>query len=95
MIARLQKEGYKVTAVQIPLTALADDVARVRTVLAAQSGPTITVPAWYLVTENDQTIPAPAQQFMAQRMGATVSAVASSHVPMLSDPDPQREHDAA
>ncbi len=196
VIARLQKEGYKVTAVQLPLTALADDVARVRTVLAAQSGPTIlvghsfggavitklgtdapnvvglvyvaafapaegesmkdlissgpqpasaaairpdaqgfisldpegfvqyfapdvdpvqarilaavqkpiaaseflseekfgpptwkTVPAWYLVTENDQMIPPPAQQFMAQRMGATVSSVASSHVPMLSHPE--------
>ncbi len=196
VIARLQKEGYHVTAVQIPLTTLADDVARVRTVLAAQSGPTIlvghsfggavisklgsdaphvaglvyvaafapaegesmkdlissgpqpasaaairpdaqgfisldpagfvqffapdvdptqarvlaavqkpiaaseflseekfglptwkTVPSWYLVTEDDQMIPPPAQQFMAQRMGATVSSIKSSHVPMLSHPD--------
>lgn len=46
-----------------------------------------SVPAWYLVTTNDQMIPPPAQQFMAQRMGATVSTVASSHVPMLSHPD--------
>lgn len=196
VIPRLQKAGYKVTAVQLPLTALADDAARVRTVLAAQSGPTIlvghsfggavitklgpdapnvaglvyvaafapaegesmkdlissgpqpasaaairpdtqgfisldpagfvqffapdvdpaqaqvlaavqkpiaaseflseekfgpptwkTVPSWYLVTEDDQMIPPPAQQFMAQRMGATVSSIKSSHVPMLSHPD--------
>lgn len=43
VIARLQQAGYTVTAVQVPLTALADDTARVRTVLAAQSGPTILV----------------------------------------------------
>ncbi len=196
VIQRLQSAGYKVTAVQIPLTALADDVARTRQVLAAQSGPTILVghsyggavitqlgtdapnvvglvyvaafapdegetakgltsgdpqpagaaairpdaqghlwldpdgfvkyfapdvnraqarvlaavqkpiaagtflgeepfgppawrslPSWYLVTTNDQMIPPDAQRFMAQRMKATISTVASSHVPMVSHPD--------
>ncbi len=41
VIERLQAEGYHVTAPQFPLTALADDVARLRQVLAFQDGPTV------------------------------------------------------
>jgi pimeloyl-ACP methyl ester carboxylesterase len=41
VIERLEADGYKVTAVQLPETSLAADVARVRHVLARQSGPTI------------------------------------------------------
>src|SRR5438132_14366543 len=41
VIERLQAEGYTVTAPQFPLTSLADDVARLRQVLARQDGPTI------------------------------------------------------
>jgi pimeloyl-ACP methyl ester carboxylesterase len=41
VIERLQAEGYHVTAPQFPLTALADDVARLRQVLDVQDGPTI------------------------------------------------------
>jgi pimeloyl-ACP methyl ester carboxylesterase len=41
VIERLQADGYTVTAPQFPLTALADDVARLRQVLARQNGPTI------------------------------------------------------
>ncbi|GLV55819.1 alpha/beta hydrolase [Dictyobacter sp. S3.2.2.5] len=193
VIERLQKEGNTITAVQMALTSFADDVAQVRRVLSAQSGPTIlvahsyggavitalgkdapnvvglvyvaafvpdqgeslkglitggpqpaggaafrpdewgliwldregfsqyfapdvnqaqarvlaavqkpiaastlltedtfgepvwkTLPAWYLVTEQDQMIPPDAQRFMAQRAGATVASIASSHVPMIS-----------
>jgi pimeloyl-ACP methyl ester carboxylesterase len=43
VIARLQHFGYPVTAAAIPLTSLADDVARTRAVLALQTGPTILV----------------------------------------------------
>jgi pimeloyl-ACP methyl ester carboxylesterase len=43
VIERLQTDGYKVTAVQLPETSLADDVARVRHVLTRQSGPTVLV----------------------------------------------------
>ena len=41
VIERLQASGYHVTAPQFPLTALADDVARLRQVLDRQDGPTV------------------------------------------------------
>jgi pimeloyl-ACP methyl ester carboxylesterase len=43
VIERLQGSGFNVTAPQFPLTSLADDVARLREVLALQNGPTILV----------------------------------------------------
>src|SRR6267154_3631819 len=43
VIERLQADGYHVTAPQFPLTSLADDVARLRHVLAIQDGPTVIV----------------------------------------------------
>jgi pimeloyl-ACP methyl ester carboxylesterase len=41
VIESLQADGYRVTAPQFPLTSLADDVARLRHVLALQDGPTV------------------------------------------------------
>ena len=41
VIERLQADGYHVTAPQFPLTALADDVARLRQVLNLQDGPAV------------------------------------------------------
>jgi pimeloyl-ACP methyl ester carboxylesterase len=41
VIERLQADGYNVTAPQFPMTALADDVARLRQVLTRQNGSTI------------------------------------------------------
>jgi pimeloyl-ACP methyl ester carboxylesterase len=41
VIERLQADGFRVTAPQFPLTALADDVARLREVLELQDGPVI------------------------------------------------------
>ncbi len=41
MIRRLQADGYNVTAPQFPHTSLADNVARLRQVLARQQGPTV------------------------------------------------------
>ncbi|HVU13964.1 MAG TPA: alpha/beta hydrolase, partial [Phototrophicaceae bacterium] len=43
VIQRLQAQGYNVSAPQLPLTSLNDDVARVREVLALQTGPTLLV----------------------------------------------------
>ena len=41
VVERLQAGGYHVTAPQFPLTALADDVARLRQVLDLQDGPSV------------------------------------------------------
>src|SRR5712692_10289553 len=41
VVERLQPAGHHVTAPQFPMTALADDVARLRQVLDLQDGPTI------------------------------------------------------
>jgi pimeloyl-ACP methyl ester carboxylesterase len=41
VIEHLQADGYQVTAPQFSLTTLADDVARLRQVLARQNGPTV------------------------------------------------------
>jgi pimeloyl-ACP methyl ester carboxylesterase len=43
VIERLQADGYHVTAPQFPLTSLADDVGRLRHVLALQDGPIVIV----------------------------------------------------
>ena len=44
-------------------------------------------PSWYIVAKNDRTVPPDMERFVAKRMGATVTEVESSHVPMLSHPD--------
>jgi pimeloyl-ACP methyl ester carboxylesterase len=43
VIERLQTNGFQVRAPQFPLSSLADDVARLRQVLAFQDGPTVVV----------------------------------------------------
>jgi pimeloyl-ACP methyl ester carboxylesterase len=43
-------------------------------------------PSWYIVAKNDRTIQPDCERFLAKRMGATTTAVASSHVVMLSQP---------
>lgn len=46
-----------------------------------------SLPSWYLVATNDEAIPPDAERLFAQRMGATVVEIESSHVPMASQPD--------
>jgi pimeloyl-ACP methyl ester carboxylesterase len=46
-----------------------------------------TKPSWYLVATDDRMIPPPAQQAMAQRVGATVVEVPASHAVYVSQPD--------
>jgi len=43
VIPILERDGYDVTAVPIPLTALADDIAATRRVIEAQKGPVVVV----------------------------------------------------
>jgi pimeloyl-ACP methyl ester carboxylesterase len=44
-------------------------------------------PSWYIIATQDHTVQPELQRFVAKRMGAKVTEVASSHVPMLSKPD--------
>jgi pimeloyl-ACP methyl ester carboxylesterase len=66
-------------AVQKPLSIAA---------FAGESGPPAwkTIPSWYLQCTDDQMIPPLAQAFMAERMGATIRAVAASHAPFMARP---------
>lgn len=45
-----------------------------------------TIPSWYVVAADDQTLPPDTQRFMAERAGATITEIASSHVVMVSNP---------
>ncbi len=45
-----------------------------------------SLPAWYLVSTNDEAIPPDAERQFATRMGATTVEVPSSHVAMVSHP---------
>ena len=44
-------------------------------------------PTYYIVGSEDRTVQPELQRFLAQRMGAKVTELASSHVPMLSQPE--------
>ena len=45
-----------------------------------------TIPSWYLVGRQDQVFTAEAQRFMANRAGARVTEIDSSHVSYISHP---------
>ena len=47
-----------------------------------------TIPSWYMVARQDKTIPPDAERFMAKRAGANTVEIDSSHVAMISNPDP-------
>jgi pimeloyl-ACP methyl ester carboxylesterase len=42
------------------------------------------LPSWFAVAEHDEVIPPDAERLFAQRMGASVVELASSHVVMVS-----------
>ncbi|MGW1916392.1 alpha/beta fold hydrolase [Streptomyces sp. NPDC002076] len=46
-----------------------------------------TTPSWYIVANNDRTVHPDLEWSAAERMGANIRPVDSSHVPMLSHPD--------
>jgi pimeloyl-ACP methyl ester carboxylesterase len=45
-----------------------------------------TLPSWYLVAADDEAIPPAVEHLFADRMGATIAEIPSSHVPMVSHP---------
>jgi pimeloyl-ACP methyl ester carboxylesterase len=46
-----------------------------------------SLPSWYLVAQNDETLLPDAERQFAARMGATTVEIPSSHVPMISHPN--------
>lgn len=46
-----------------------------------------SVPSWYLVAEHDQVLMPEAQQWMAKRIGATITSTPASHAVPLSQPE--------
>jgi pimeloyl-ACP methyl ester carboxylesterase len=46
-----------------------------------------TKPSWYVLATQDHTVHPDLQRWVSSRMGADVTEVESSHVPMLSQPD--------
>jgi pimeloyl-ACP methyl ester carboxylesterase len=44
-------------------------------------------PSWNIVATNDHAVHPELERFAAKRMNGTITAVASSHVPMLSQPE--------
>jgi pimeloyl-ACP methyl ester carboxylesterase len=46
-----------------------------------------TVPCWYLLCTEDQTIPPGIQRFMAERANARIQEVPASHASMVSQPE--------
>jgi pimeloyl-ACP methyl ester carboxylesterase len=60
VIPRLRDNGFRVTAAQIPLTSLADDVSVTRRILSLQKGPTVLVGHSYggmVITEAATGVP--------------------------------------
>ncbi|MET4158664.1 alpha/beta hydrolase [Agromyces sp. PvR057] len=45
-----------------------------------------TIPSWYVVASQDNTIPPEAERAMAARAGSTTTEIRSSHVVMMSHP---------
>ncbi len=57
--------------------------------LVQPSGPPAwrDIPSWYLVASSDRVIPPGAERIMAERAGATMIEIESSHVAMISHAD--------
>lgn len=55
---------------------------------SAKAGPPAWqyIRSWYLICSNNQMIPAPAEEIMPKRMGATVRSISSSHASMVRHP---------
>jgi pimeloyl-ACP methyl ester carboxylesterase len=73
-------EAYVMARVQKPLSVAA---------FAGEEGSPAwkRIPSWYLHCTDDQMIPLPAQELMAERMHATTRSIAASHAPFFSKPE--------
>jgi len=93
VIPLLERDGYEVTAVQIPLTGYAEDVATTKRVIAAQPGPVVVVGHSYggaVITEaaaNDARVKALVYvEAFAPEVGETIAAAGAKYpAPPLGD----------
>lgn len=46
-----------------------------------------SIPSWYIVAQQDRTINPDLERFLAKRMGASTTELATSHVPFISRPE--------
>ncbi len=46
-----------------------------------------SIPSWYIVAQEDRTINPDLERFLAKRMDATTTELATSHVPFISRPE--------
>jgi len=74
-----------IAAVAHPLCARLQSISA--TELSADKVAWRSKPSWYILATQDHTVHPDLQRWVSKRMGATVTEVASSHVPMLSQPD--------
>jgi pimeloyl-ACP methyl ester carboxylesterase len=86
VIPILQRDGYDVTAVQIPLTGYADDVATTKRAIAAHGGPVVVVGHSYggaVITEaaaNDAKVKALVYvEAFAPEVGETIAAAGAKY----------------
>lgn len=86
VIPLLEKDGYYVTAVQIPLTSYADDVSTAKRVIDAQSGPVVVVAHSYggaVITQaaaNNRNVKALVYiEAFAPDVGETIAAAGSKY----------------
>jgi len=86
VIPILQRDGYEVTAVQIPLTGYADDVATTKRVISAQTGPVVVVGHSYggaVITEaaaNDAKVKALVYvEAFAPEVGEAIAAAGAKY----------------
>ncbi len=88
VIPLLEKDGYYVTAVQIPLTSYADDVVTTRRVIDAQTGPVVVVGHSYggaVITQaaaNNSNVKALVYvEAFAPNVGETIAAAGAKYPP--------------
>lgn len=89
----LDREAYpRIFAAGMPLRDAAAAAATQRPITAAafeEKSPAAawkTMPSWYVITTEDQLIPAGAQRFMAQRAGSHATEIRASHAVALTHP---------
>src|SRR5207244_2209251 len=86
VVDALEHNGISVTAVELPLIGLDNDVAAARRAITAAEPAWKSVPSTYVVCSNDGALPPEAQRWMAQRAEEVVEW-STDHSPFVTRPD--------